>query len=76
MTKQDAGSMGGRKTFERYGSQHMRAIGKKGAGVTWERYTLAPVGVSGWAMVDRRTGEIKALTGYTPPPRNPENIPF
>lgn len=76
MTKQNAGSLGGRKTFERYGSEHMRNIGRRGAASTWQRYTLAPVGASGWAMVDRKTGKVKAVTGYTPPPRSPESMPF
>lgn len=30
MTKREAGAMGGRRTFERHGRDHMSAIGKRG----------------------------------------------
>lgn len=63
MTKQDAGKLGGLATARKYGKPYMAAIGKRGAAVLWERYTLHPRGLSGWALVDRKTGEIKATIG-------------
>jgi general stress protein YciG len=66
MTKQQAGSKGGRETFARHGPQHMREIGKAGARATWSRYHLSPVGQSGWAMVDRETGKVKTFVNYIP----------
>jgi hypothetical protein len=68
-SKQQAGSLGGRETVRKYGPKHMAEIGKRGAAVTWARYSLAPVGSSGWAMVERNTGTIRALSGYNPRPR-------
>ncbi len=66
MTKQQAGSKGGRATYAKHGRGHMRAIGARGAAVTWTRYHLAPVGQSGWAMVDRQTNEVKTFINYIP----------
>jgi hypothetical protein len=60
-TKQSAGQIGGRTTVQRYGSQHMSNIGRRGASVTWQRYTLKPVNESQYAMVERSTGIIKAI---------------
>ena len=66
MTKQQAGQIGGRATFEKHGTEHMRQIGKNGAAVTWTRYHLAPVGQSGWAMVNRQTNQVKCFINYIP----------
>ena len=60
-TKQSAGRRGGLATLARHGPDHMRAIGKRGASVTWERYSLKPVNESQYAMVDRKTNAIKAI---------------
>lgn len=54
-----AGRLGGLATVARHGPGHMRRIGQRGAQVTHSRYTLQPVGLSGWALVDRATGKIK-----------------
>jgi len=56
-----AGRIGGRATVEKHGREHMRAIGKRGAAVTWARYYLAPLNESQYAMVDRKTQIIKAI---------------
>lgn len=61
MTKQEAGSKGGRATVERHGREHMRTIGRKGAAVTWSRYTLSPVGLNRFAMVEKDTGKVKVI---------------
>jgi hypothetical protein len=66
MTKQQAGSKGGRATVERHGRSHMQTIAKAGATVTWGRYHLSPVGQSGWAMVDRQTNKVKTFVNYIP----------
>lgn len=65
MTKREAGRLGGLQTARVHGREYMRAIGKKGAHTTWERYTLKPVGICGWAMIERMTGKVKALIDYT-----------
>lgn len=64
MTKRQAGRLGGLQTAHRHGREHMQAIGRRGAAVTWERYTLKPVDIAGWAMVERGSGRIKALISY------------
>ncbi len=66
MNKQQAGALGGRATYARHGKSHMQAIGKQGAAVTWTRYHLAPVGQSGWAMVDRQTNQVKTFINWIP----------
>lgn len=64
MTKRQAGRLGGLTTARTHGKAHMQAIGKRGAAVTWQRYTLQPTGLSAWAMVERTTGKVKALITY------------
>ena len=64
--KQQAGQIGGQTTFSKYGKEHMQAIGREGARVTWQRYHLSPIGQSGWAMVDRQTHEVKTFINYIP----------
>lgn len=61
MSKQQAGSKGGRVTFTRHGREHMQQIGKRGAETTWTRYTLKPVNESQYAMVHRETRKIIAI---------------
>jgi hypothetical protein len=41
----------------------MQDIGAKGALVTWTRYTLKPVGLTEYAMVERSTGKIIKVRG-------------
>lgn len=59
--KQTAGQKGGRATVARHGREHMQNIGRRGASVTWTRYYLAPYGIGGYAMVDRKTNTVKAI---------------
>lgn len=59
--KQQAGQRGGLATLAKHGRDHMQRIGRRGASVTWSRYSLAPVNQSQYAMVDRQTGIIKAI---------------
>lgn len=61
-----AGSKGGAATVAKYGSAYMAEIGARGARVTWTKYHLAPIGQSGWAMVDRATNLVKAFINYIP----------
>ena len=57
--KQKAGQQGGIATYRKHGREHMRRIGKRGGEVTHSRYRMHPVGLSGWAYVNRETGKIK-----------------
>lgn len=57
----EAGKKGGLETVRKYGVEHMREIGKRGASVTWSRYSLAPVGIAQYAMVDRETQRVVAI---------------
>ena len=65
-TKKTAGRKGGRATVAKHGIEHMQAIGKAGARVTWTRYHLAPISRSGWAMVNRETNQVKTFINYIP----------
>lgn len=60
-TKQTAGRKGGLATLARHGPDHMRTIGRRGAVTTWSRYYLAPYGIGGYAMVERKTNTVKAI---------------
>lgn len=61
MNKREAGQRGGQRTVQKHGKDYMRTIGKRGADATWRKYNLVPTGTSQWAMVDRITGEVKAI---------------
>ena len=61
MNKAQAGSKGGRATVRKHGRGHMQTIGRRGAASTWRKYRLAPIGTNNFAMIDRRTGEVKAM---------------
>lgn len=87
MTKAQAGSLGGKRTAERHGSSYMAAIGRKGAETLHARYSLKPVGTSGWVFVDRETNAIVSTFQnarldfdlQSKPPKeepNDENMPF
>ncbi len=60
-TKQKAGKLGGLRTVEKHGKEHMQEIGRRGAAATWRKYALMPVDSSGYAMVERSTGKIRAI---------------
>lgn len=61
MTKAQAGQLGGQATARKYGAEYMREIGRRGAATLWQRYGLRPYQVSGWALVRKDTGEVKAV---------------
>jgi hypothetical protein len=61
-----AGRLGGLATLRKYGREHFRKIGARGALITWLTYSLHPVGTSRFAMVNRETGEIKAMLDGLP----------
>ncbi len=60
--KKQAGRKGGLATLARYGPDHMRTIGKRGAATFWKRYSLKPAGTSQFAIVKRDTSEVIAFT--------------
>jgi hypothetical protein len=64
MSHSKAGRLGGLATYSKYGIEHYRIIGRKGAKVFWSRYTLRPVDVAAFAIIRRDTGECVALTNY------------
>ena len=57
-TKQTAGRLGGKATFEKYGREHMQDIGAQGAMTTWTRYIKVPYKQTQYALIDRETGKI------------------
>lgn len=59
--KRRAGRLGGLATITRYGREHMAEIGRRGAAVLWRRYRLLPYELSRYALVDRESGEIRAI---------------
>ena len=61
-----AGRRGGRSTLTKYGVDHFREIGKRGASVFHKRYRLEPVNISNFAIVNRETGEVKAFLNGVP----------
>jgi hypothetical protein len=63
MNKKQAGSKGGKTTFQKYGPSHMSTIGKRGAATTWTRYSLKPIGLTEYAMTHRETGKIIRIIG-------------
>jgi len=64
MSKAEAGRLGGLATAEKYGSEYMAAIGRKGYEVFHRKYYLTPIGTSDFAIVRRKDGKvIKTLNG-------------
>ena len=61
MTKQEAGSMGGLATVRKYGRDYMVNIGKRGAKTLWQRYSLLPYQLNKYALIDRSSGEVRAV---------------
>jgi hypothetical protein len=61
-----AGRSGGQSTLKKYGNDHFRKIGARGALITWLTYSLRPVGTSRFAMVNRETGKVKAMLDGLP----------
>jgi hypothetical protein len=61
MTKSQAGRAGGKALVRKYGRDHMRKIGRRGGRVTNERYSIQPVGLARYAMVDRVTKKVKVV---------------
>jgi len=61
-----AGKLGGEATKRKHGIDHFRKAGKAGAAAIWGKYHLAPIGQSGFAMVDRETNQVKTFVNYIP----------
>ncbi len=57
MTKSEAVRIGGQRTVERHGKDHMIEIARKGAIAFHEKYCLVPVGSNDFAIVNRKTNE-------------------
>lgn len=64
--KQKAGSLGGSRTVELYGREHMVAIGKNGGNKTKQLYYLQPAGTSGFFMRRRENDELVATVNIQP----------
>jgi len=59
LTKKQAGQKGGKSTFSKYGPEHMREIGRRGAVAMHAKYKLEPWGLNDFALVERETNVIK-----------------
>ena len=59
--KQAAGRAGGLATLAKHGRGWFKAIGAMGAKSLHQRYKLEPVDLNDFALVNRKTGEIKAF---------------
>lgn len=66
MTKAQAGRLGGKATALKHGHEYMRTIGKRGARRTWSLYHWLPIGIGGYALTRRDTGNVVATVGERP----------
>ena len=64
--QQKAGRRGGLATLEKYGVQHFQKLGKWGAHRMHATYRLEPHGLNDFALVNRETGDVKALLSGQP----------
>lgn len=64
--KAKAGRLGGIATRNKYGSQHFRKIGKAGGISMHATYKMVPVSQSDFALVHRKSGEVKATISGVP----------
>lgn len=58
MIRTEISSLGGQAVFRKYGSAYMSKIGRAGAVAFWKKYTVQPVQLTRFAIVNRETGEI------------------
>lgn len=63
MNKSQAGKLGGLSTLRKHGAEHMREIGKKGATVTWTRYSKIAIRQTEYALVRKSDGVIVRILG-------------
>ena len=56
--RRSAGRKGGKTVYEKYGSDYMAEIGRKGAARTHELYRFMPIGISSWVLVGRKDNRI------------------
>ncbi len=61
MTKSEAGRLGGQATVKKHGKAYMSEIGARGAKSTWDKYSMQPIGLNQFAMVDKVTNQIIAI---------------
>ena len=66
MTRTQIASLGGKALFQKYGSNHMRQIGKSGQAKFRKLYQWKPAGTSGWALVRRDNNQVVAFVGSRP----------
>jgi hypothetical protein len=64
--RREAGKRGGLATLAKYGKDHFKQIGKRGAAVFHRRYSLSPFGMDDFAVVKRETGEVIAFLSGRP----------
>jgi len=69
-----AGRKGGKRTFKRYGAEHMRKIGKRGGKVYVSRYVAS--GMAGLAAMSGDEDAIEYVKRWnTPPPPDDDDDP-
>lgn len=61
MTKAEAGALGGTMTHCIYGSNHMAAIGARGARTLHDNYDMEPIGQNNFAYRHKETREVVAV---------------
>lgn len=57
MTKAECGSLGGKKTVEKYGKSYMQTLARCGAAAMHAKYKLEPIGQNDFAIINRETGQ-------------------
>ena len=60
--RREYGRRGGMATYSKHGRDHMQKIGRRGAAVFWKRYTMRPLGTSDFAIIERETDQVIAVT--------------
>lgn len=58
MNRADISSLGGQAVYKKYGSEYMSQLGRKGAIAFWKKYTVQPVQLTRFAIVERATGRV------------------
>lgn len=61
MTKAESGRLGGKATVKKHGKDYMSEIGARGAKSTWDKYSMQPIGLNQFAMVNKTTNQIVAI---------------
>lgn len=62
MNKRESGSLGGKKTVEKYGISYMAELARRGGQAMHAKYEMRPINQNDFAFIERATGRVNQKT--------------